>query len=228
MPKVKLNKKPLHDITGRRFGYLEVLRMEVTKNSHGNEWRAICKCHLCGREDFECRPAAIKNPGKYKNYKSCGCDKSHFISQTGKNSVNFKGYEEMNSWYLSDAKRRSKKLNIPFNLNMRFLWKLYLKQNKKCALSGLDINFAGKRNNITNGNISLDRIDSKKGYIKTNVQWVHKNVNLMKMYMEESVFLCLCKQIYLNGKNHIDTQYDKIIIQKYNIDHRDNNYENNR
>jgi hypothetical protein len=198
--KVKLIRKPLRDITGQRFGNLEVLRMEITSSSHGNEWKAICKCHVCGREDFECRPASMKNIGRYKNYKSCGCDRAYCEKQTGANSVLFKGYKELHGCYLSDIKRRSKKLGFDFDIDLIFLWELYLRQNRKCALSGVSINFAKRSRNKKEGTASLDRIDSTKGYVKDNVQWVHKSVNLMKMYLTESLFLDFCKKIYFNNK----------------------------
>ena len=36
---------------------------------------------------------------------------------------------------------------------------------------------------------SLDRIDSKLGYILGNIQWVHKQINEMKMDLAEVDFL---------------------------------------
>ena len=130
-----------------------------------------------------------------------GC--SDHKSQTGKNSVRFKGYEDMHSWYLSNAQRRSKKLGIEFNLNAKFLWELFIKQNKKCALSGDPIFFSKKRSSRSEGTASLDRIDSTKGYTMDNVQWVHKNVNLMKMYLDETTFISFCEKIYLKKREQI-------------------------
>ncbi len=43
---------------------------------------------------------------------------------------------------------------------------------------------------------SLDRINSKKGYVKGNIQWVHKNVNFMKSSFSTTVFLNLVAKIY--------------------------------
>ena len=63
-----------------------------------------------------------------------------------------------------------------------------LKQNKKCALSGIDLIFEANHGKIE-GNISLDRIDSQKGYTINNVQWVHKDINFMKQDFAENYFL---------------------------------------
>ena len=49
-----------------------------------------------------------------------------------------------------------------------------------------------------NRTASLDRIDSNKGYTIDNVQWVHKDINKMKMDLEEDVFIDNCKLIIEN------------------------------
>jgi hypothetical protein len=49
------------------------------------------------------------------------------------------------------------------------------------------------------GNLaSLDRIDSKKGYVEGNVHWVHKDVNMMKRNFTEEYFINLCETVYKN------------------------------
>ena len=45
---------------------------------------------------------------------------------------------------------------------------------------------------------SLDRIDPTKGYIEGNIQWVHKDVNRMKMDFTETRFLELVNLIANN------------------------------
>jgi hypothetical protein len=42
---------------------------------------------------------------------------------------------------------------------------------------------------------SLDRINSKKGYTKDNVQWVHKWINFMKQDLDEEEFITFCEAI---------------------------------
>jgi hypothetical protein len=183
--------KPKRDITGYKSGYLEVIRMEITPKSHGNEWRAICRC-ICGKET-DVRPAALKE-GSSRQIKSCGCMQWENRPRKGMSSQ-FKGYGEMNASYLSCARRRSLLKNWNFDLDAKFLWELYLKQNKKCALSGEDIFFYTRSRNRKIGNISLDRKDSKKGYTKDNVQWVHKDINNLKMEFDQNEFLNWCKKI---------------------------------
>lgn len=186
--------RPLHDITGQRFGNLEVIRMEQDTSRKDRMWFAICKCHKCGRNDYKARPYWIK--GEYGSHtKSCGCDKTYFKKLTGRNSSKFKGYEEMSSRYVSDIVRRCKKFNYEYDLTAQFLWELYERQNRKCALSGEEIKFSYTNSNRPEGTISLDRIDSNKGYTKDNVQWVHKDINTLKTDFDQAKFLELCKKV---------------------------------
>ena len=70
-------------------------------------------------------------------------------------------------------------------------------QNKKCAITGTDIYFSTKISG--NGSASLDRIDSKAGYIIGNVQWVHKDINWMKADFGETEFIEWCKKVAINN-----------------------------
>ena len=101
----------------------------------------------------------------------------------------------MSSHYVSSTERRARKLKLDFDLDAEFLWKLYEEQNRKCALSGVPISFSKVNRQRAQATISLDRIDSNKGYTRGNVQWVHKNVNLMKMYLKQDIFIEFCRKI---------------------------------
>lgn len=48
---------------------------------------------------------------------------------------------------------------------------------------------------IGNLTASLDRIDSSKGYIEGNVQWVHKRINKMKLDDSDTEFIEWCRLI---------------------------------
>lgn len=56
-------------------------------------------------------------------------------------------------------------------------------------------------NGRVNTNVSIDRIDSTKGYLKTNVQLVCMVVNQMKSDLSLNELISICKQIIEhNGK----------------------------
>lgn len=47
---------------------------------------------------------------------------------------------------------------------------------------------------------SLDRIDSNFGYTETNVQWVHKELNIMKWNLTDKSFVDWCEKILRNRR----------------------------
>jgi ribosomal protein S14 len=71
------------------------------------------------------------------------------------------------------------------------------RQKDRCALSGLPI--ATRRDGTIAGDrattASLDRIDSDKGYMPDNVQWVHKEINMMKGVLTQARFVELCRAV---------------------------------
>ena len=103
---------------------------------------------------------------------------------------------------LKDAKYRSKKKGIKFSLDFDYLRDLFKEQNAKCFYSGLSFD---PRNKLKA--MSLDRINSSKGYIKGNVVWCLAEVNFFKFTRtyKETVQLC---------KNFIFYRPDWKILQK--------------
>lgn len=80
---------------------------------------------------------------------------------------------------------------IYWNIDNDYLADLLISQEFKCAMTGWDIAAI----NTSNNTASLDRIDSSKGYIKGNVQWVHKMVNMCKQQYTKEEFLNMCEAI---------------------------------
>ena len=92
---------------------------------------------------------------------------------------------------LINAKNKSKERNYEYNLCENDIVGLLIKQNNKCALS--NIPFVNEINDKFK--MSLDRIDSNKGYTKDNVQLVCIVVNRMKSDLEQDYFINICKKI---------------------------------
>lgn len=105
-----------------------------------------------------------------------------------------KGSNKICITFFKKIKTNALKRNLEFNLDIDYLYNLYLKQNKKCILTGVDINIvdAAVRLNYRSNTASLDRIDNNKGYIKNNVRWIHKNLNQIKSDFsdEELIYIC--------------------------------------
>jgi hypothetical protein len=127
--------------------------------------------------------------------KSCGC-----LLKTGPNihSHKWSGYKEISGTFWSIIRYGAKLRKLQFEITIQDAWELFEKQNRKCALSGMDINFSKTQKEKNTTTASLDRMDSSKGYTKDNIQWVHKTVNIMKNKFIEKDFIDICKKITQN------------------------------
>jgi hypothetical protein len=99
------------------------------------------------------------------------------------------------------AKHRSIRKNIDFDIDEEFISDLLKKQNYRCFYSNiiLDISSIGsENNNINNNTLSIDRIDSNKGYLKDNVVLVTGLINLMKNDLSDNEFRNIIKILYSN------------------------------
>ena len=76
---------------------------------------------------------------------------------------------------------------INWEVSFEYLADLLILQDFKCALSDIPIDAMGISNNA-----SLDRIDSSKGYVEGNVQWVTSKVNMMKQHYSQQDFIDVC------------------------------------
>lgn len=113
---------------------------------------------------------------------------------------NWKGYKGISGDYWRCIQKAGKDRGLGFDLTLEFLWDLFEKQKGVCALSGLPIVLEvglGELNKhgYQRRTASLDRIDSSKGYIKGNIQWVHKEINQMKSNRTDREFIELCKTV---------------------------------
>ena len=122
----------MKSLVKKRFGKLVVL--DYCKKPDHVKNRSVwvnCKCD-CG---------TIKPISKHslvnKKTRSCGCSNK----QRGPNCRYWKGYGEISLNCYSSVKRKAIQRGIEFSVSIEYLWNLFLKQNRKCALSGLDITF---------------------------------------------------------------------------------------
>lgn len=179
---------PKNDLIDKVFGKLTVVKYsgrKIFNNYKRHVW--LCKCE-CGNEKI-ISELHLKN----NNIKSCGCIRK----LRGKNNLHYKGYKEISGVYWQSLKRGAKNRNIEFDITIEYIWDLFEKQNKKCAISKIDIMLYSDY--LIKNIASLDRIDNTKGYIKGNVQWLHKHVNIMKNSHNQDYFIDLCKSIVKNN-----------------------------
>lgn len=177
------------DLINKKFGKLRVTSQAPNK-IHGGQTKRMFHC-VC-----ECGNKVMITYGNLtrKGKKSCGCNHRRH----GKSSPGWKGYEGLPGSFYCQIKTNARVRDMRFDVNIKYLWDLFKKQKACCAISGLPIHISTlRRKEIKQQNTaSLDRINSKYGYIKSNVQWVHKDVNLMKNHFSENYFIKICKAIY--------------------------------
>lgn len=162
--------------SGQTFGKLKVIKQKP--NSKKGEW--LCECE-CGKQLFVRTDCLL-----LRDKRGSGC----------KNCL-WKGYGEISGTYWNMIISRQKYYDTKFDITIEFAWNLFLKQDRKCAISGLPLCFvrsydAGKTKDQT---ASLDRKNSKLGYMIDNVQWVHKDVNKMKQNFSDKYFLEICNKV---------------------------------
>lgn len=84
-------------------------------------------------------------------------------------------------------------------LDKEDLIELYLRQQGKCALTGLDLDLTAvgyaKRNGRAALSPSLDRINSDGNYVLGNVQLIANVVNVMKNDIKQDQFIKLCQLV---------------------------------
>lgn len=174
------------NLVGNTYNHLTVLEFAYCHATGHKYWK--CRCNLCNRE-------TIAEGGDLKSghKKSCGCLR---LTKKGSNNSRWKGIGEMSGRFFALLRQGSIRRNIEFAISREYAWNLFLTQNKKCALSGVELVFGiYARYKKTLQTASLDRIDNSKGYIEGNVQWVHKELNLMKLCHSQEEFIHWCKLV---------------------------------
>lgn len=174
----------LHKFIGKKVGGIIILK----KLGYSSDGRRLVKCKCL--ECMKTFKATFHNVYK-GNYKSCGCLQHAFNNKNPR----WSGYGEISKSVFYALKHGAKSRNLEFEIDIKYIWNLFLKQNRKCALSGQKLRFPKERTDST-GTASLDRIDASKGYIQGNLQWVHKDINYMKQKKNNKEFKNLVKLIY--------------------------------
>lgn len=145
-----------------------------------------------------------------------GCGKvqplnqKYFSKEHGKfrticrNCVNAHNKEQYNNRYdtlpgvlylrCKKARERAHSKNMKFDLTPEFLMDLWNVQDGKCFYSGLEMTY--DRNDLYT--VSVDRVDSNKGYTQDNVVLCCWSVNSMKNSYSTDEFLFLCNSVVEN------------------------------
>lgn len=145
-----------------------------------------------GRRHFCSRSCVGKHSGNWYN------PNGNYYDIT-KHSGNRRDKYSKFRYHFRNINNRDREINITID-DMIDVWE---SQNGVCPFTGVKLTIHGYNKN--DGDIlytaSLDRIDSKKGYIKGNIRWVSKGINLLKSNKSDDDVWEVCKMIYENYKN---------------------------
>lgn len=179
-----------------KFQFLTTQELIYIPAPYGNRpnhrkkvWKCLCECgNIVNRTDDYLRSDDIN-----KFIVSCGCqDKKR---RTGKNNHCWSGCGDISGNFFCFAKCRAKERGIEFDITIEDMWELFCKQSGKCAITQVLLTFPTSAKTKTIATASLDRIDSKKGYVIGNIQFVHKHINIMKLTHDQDYFIKLCHMV---------------------------------
>lgn len=148
-------------------------------------WKVQCKCgEVCWRESNSLKIGTSKRCRK--------CFSKKYRTLIGQIDVSW--CLEAKYKKLKEAAMRRKKVSkLEFTVTLEDIKELYY-TNPKCALSGIDLTWDVTKT-INEQNLSIDRIDSDKGYTKDNIQLVDKRINMMKGVLSDKEFIELCTKV---------------------------------
>lgn len=118
---------------------------------------------------------------------SCGCSKT----RTGPLNKKWGGFGEISGQMWSHLQSHARNRRLSFEVSIEHAWKVFQAQSGCCALSGVSLKLTPRAATTA----SLDRIDSTKGYVEGNIQWVHKTLNRMKWDLTEAEFQDWCQKV---------------------------------
>lgn len=102
---------------------------------------------------------------------------------------------------LGKIKKGAAARGLAVEVGADYLNKLFEQQGRRCALSGVGLEPGARVTNQRKRHgrtMSLDRIDSARGYVEGNVQWTHKDINLAKQCLSNEQFLSMCLNVVVH------------------------------
>jgi len=176
----------IKDIKNINFEFIKVIYKTDKRTKAGNViWETLC---CCGKKLFWTKRQITR-------YKSCGCKRIELHRRKV-----WKGCGEISGEFFSSIRKNARDRKLEFGITVQDIWDIFLKQDRKCALTGFELKFGNKRLKEET-TASLDRIDSSKGYSVNNIQWLHKKVNFMKQQFNQNDFIEWCGRVF-NFNNH--------------------------
>ncbi len=203
-----VNGKYIKPAYGDMFGnwkFLEeiILERKDNKRKGHRDIRWKCECQCKSKTIKVLRYYHLTSNHHRPKSESCGC-----IQRAKASYANWQGHEEISMWYFYNLERGAIRRSIKFDITIEYIWNLFLKQDRKCVLTGVELIFTPKGSQWKDQYLqtaSLDRINSYGDYTEDNIQWIHKDLNKMKFILDNEQFLKVCKDVVkYYGKGQLD------------------------
>ena len=191
----------------------------MTKNNktYGGVERIFGVCSICGIkfDDYNGQP--------YRKYvcRECHNAKSRIASR--KVASTLKGHLHFALKDIKNNRKRNKRIT---DIDLEYLLKLYEFQKGRCAISNIEMTI-GFGDSDYNGiqhtkpyNISIDRLDNSKGYLKGNVILICTSVNMFKGTHDVSVVYNIANEITKNKE-----RLTEIVSNLDTLDNKETNIE---
>lgn len=174
-----MRKIPPSEYLGKKYGRWMILFDAIDPRRHP---RVVAQC--------DCGEVHSVDKGNVLYGVSTGC--SRCGRKAGSQNPNWKGHIDIPANLFGILKKSAEVRNIAVDVTMQDLQEAWDIQGGRCAISGMPIFLGGKEKGYT---ASVDRIRQQEGYTKSNIQWVHKDVNLMKNRFSEDYFFAVCEHV---------------------------------
>lgn len=171
---------------GTKFGKWTIISETIERKNNLTLWECQCKCGKVSK-------VPLNNLMNGSSRQCSSCSKK----QTGQMKRN--GYKEISGQMWSEIKLKANNKKDIFEINIVDAWDLFVKQNKKCAISNMDIILTGYPYDKNRTSATLITINPNLGYVKENIQWVHKNVAKMKGKLTLNELIDIAYHITVNN-----------------------------
>lgn len=182
----------LRKLRGRTIGKFTALNPEGWTPSGYPLWRLRC---VCGVEVLRSQAGFLN--GRISVCPGCQPEPKTLV---GSANPRWLGAGSIPGHYWGQVKRHARDKGRELSVTIKEAWKVFQEQGGRCAHSGEPLHFSPTARRDTEGTASLDRIDSSKGYVPGNVQWVHKTVNRIKHNLSDEEFVSWCRRVAANSK----------------------------
>lgn len=170
---------------GQTFGLLRAERPAYRHPRLGLYWSCDCACGS--------KTVVRANNLVTGSVRSCGC----LLNRRWNRSPKWKGSGDIPGRMWRYITNNAKARGIPMDVSIEDAAALFSEQGGRCALTCLPLTMPTCRDDIVRCRFtaSLDRIDSSLGYSRSNIQWVHKDINRMKNVYPLLHFLQMCRLV---------------------------------